>query len=62
MSIRTIRIKVCDSCDEPILLTELQVSHPLALGASIDLHKRCADREPNNGATTELARKARANS
>ena len=57
-----IRVKICDSCDEPIKHNELQVSYPLALGASIDLHKRCADREPNNGATTELARKARARS
>lgn len=57
-----VKVKICDSCDEPILHNELQVSYPLAMDISIDLHKRCADREPNNGATTELARKARARS
>lgn len=54
--------KVCDSCDQPILYNELQVSYLVGGGASVDLHKRCADREPNSGATAEIIRKAREHS
>lgn len=56
------RVKMCDSCDDSIAHGESTVSYPLALGVSIDLHKRCADRDPQGGFTTELARKARSRS